>query len=57
MIEQTQRNQMVTESVSALACAASLSRNVDHDIQGRKTVYTLSGGNIDLSRVSGLADA
>ena len=46
--------------LGALACAALLSGKLDHYIQGRKTVCIISGGNIDLSRVSqitGFVDA
>lgn len=59
MIALIQRNKVVTEGAGALACAALLSGKVDHYIQGRKTVCIISGGNIDLSRISqitGFAD-
>ena len=60
MIALIQRNKVVTEGAGALACAALLSGKLDHYIQGRKTVCIISGGNIDLSRVSqitGFVDA
>lgn len=60
MIALIQRNKVVTEGAGALATAALLSGKLDHYIQGRKTVSIISGGNIDLSRVShitGLVDA
>jgi threonine dehydratase len=59
MIALIQRNKVVTEGAGALACAALLSGKLDHYIQG-KTVSIISGGNIDLSRVSqitGFVDA
>lgn len=52
MIALIQRNKVVTEGAGALASAALLSGKLDHYIQGRKTVSIISGGNIDLSRVS-----
>ena len=60
MVALIQRNKVVTEGAGALATAALLSGKLDHYIQGRKTVSIISGGNIDLSRVSqitGLVDA
>ena len=60
MIALIQRNKVVTEGAGALACAALLSGKLDHYIQGRKIVCIISGGNIDLSRVSqitGFVDA
>ncbi|VTN31783.1 threonine dehydratase, catabolic [Klebsiella pneumoniae] len=51
---------MITEGAGALACAALLSGKLDSYIQNRKTVSLISGGNIDLSRVSqitGFVDA
>ncbi|EDQ5233625.1 threonine ammonia-lyase, partial [Salmonella enterica] len=53
-------NKVITEGAGALACAALLSGKLDSHIQNRKTVSIISGGNIDLSRVSqitGLVDA
>ena len=55
-----QRNKVITEGAGALACAALLSGKLDSYIQNRKTVSLISGGNIDLSRVSqitGFVDA
>ncbi|EIZ1867075.1 pyridoxal-phosphate dependent enzyme [Salmonella enterica] len=60
MIALIQRNKVITEGAGALACAALLSGKLDSHIQNRKTVSIISGGNIDLSRVSqitGLVDA
>lgn len=51
-----QRNKVVTEGAGALACAALLSGKLDSDIQNRKTVSIISGGNIDLSRISQIID-
>lgn len=47
-----QRNKVITEGAGALASAALLSGKLDDYIQNRKTVSIVSGGNIDLSRVS-----
>lgn len=47
-----QRNKVVTEGAGALATAALLSGKLDGYIQGKKTVNIISGGNIDLSRMS-----
>ena len=52
MVALIQRNKVVTEGAGALASAALLSGKLDKYIQGRKTVSLISGGNIDLSRVS-----
>ncbi|KFC78148.1 bifunctional threonine ammonia-lyase/L-serine ammonia-lyase TdcB [Buttiauxella agrestis] len=52
MVALIQRNKVVTEGAGALATAALLSGKLDHYIKGRKTVSIISGGNIDLSRVS-----
>ena len=52
MVALIQRNKVVTEGAGALATAALLSGKLDHNIKGRKTVSIISGGNIDLSRVS-----
>lgn len=60
MIALIQRSKVVTEGAGALACAALLSGKLDQYIQNRKTVSIISGGNIDLSRVSqitGFVDA
>lgn len=60
MIALIQRNKVITEGAGALACAALLSGKLDSYIQNRKTVSIISGGNINLSRVSqitGLVDA
>ncbi|HFZ8995905.1 TPA: bifunctional threonine ammonia-lyase/L-serine ammonia-lyase TdcB [Citrobacter freundii] len=52
MIALIQRNKVITEGAGALASAALLSGKLDEHIKGRKTVSLISGGNIDLSRVS-----
>lgn len=52
MIALIQRNKVITEGAGALASAALLSGKLDDYIQRRKTVSIISGGNIDLSRVS-----
>jgi threonine dehydratase len=52
MVALIQRNKVVTEGAGALATAALLSGKLDSYIKGRKTVSVISGGNIDLSRVS-----
>lgn len=52
MIALIQRNKVITEGAGALASAALLSGKLDDYIQNRKTVSIISGGNIDLSRVS-----
>ena len=55
-----EQQKLVTEGAGALACAALLSGKLDQYIQNRKTVSIISGGNIDLSRVSqitGFVDA
>ncbi|WP_406921071.1 pyridoxal-phosphate dependent enzyme, partial [Klebsiella pneumoniae] len=52
MVALIQRNKVITEGAGALACAALLSGKLDSYIQNRKTVSLISGGNIDLSRVS-----
>jgi threonine dehydratase len=60
MVALIQRNKVITEGAGALASAALLSGKLDEHIRGRKTVSIISGGNIDLSRVSqitGLVDA
>ena len=60
MVALIQRNKVITEGAGALACAALLSGKLDSYIQNRKTVSLISGGNIDLSRVSqitGFVDA
>ncbi|WP_370547826.1 bifunctional threonine ammonia-lyase/L-serine ammonia-lyase TdcB [Edwardsiella tarda] len=60
MVALIQRNKVITEGAGALASAALLSGKLDHYIKGKKSVSLISGGNIDLSRVShitGLVDA
>nr|WP_318383967.1 bifunctional threonine ammonia-lyase/L-serine ammonia-lyase TdcB [uncultured Enterobacter sp.] len=52
MLALIQRNKIIAEGAGALATAALLSGKLDDHIKGRKTVSVISGGNIDLSRVS-----
>ena len=52
MIDLIQRNKIITEGAGALASAALLSGKLTDYITGKKTVSIISGGNIDLSRVS-----
>lgn len=52
MLALIQRNKIIAEGAGALATAALLSGKLDDHIKGRKTVSIISGGNIDLSRVS-----
>ncbi|MGF1686347.1 bifunctional threonine ammonia-lyase/L-serine ammonia-lyase TdcB [Photobacterium japonica] len=47
-----QRNKVIAEGAGALSIAALLSGKLDNYIQNKKTVAIISGGNIDLSRVS-----
>lgn len=51
-----QRNKIVTEGAGALATAALLSGKVDAFIKGKKTVNIISGGNIDLLKISQIID-
>lgn len=57
MVALIQRNKVITEGAGALTCAALLSGKLDYYIQNRKTVSVISGGNIDLSRVSQIIDS
>ncbi|AMO80290.1 MAG: bifunctional threonine ammonia-lyase/L-serine ammonia-lyase TdcB [Hafnia sp.] len=52
MIDLIQRNKIVTEGAGALASAAILSGKLKGYIENKKTVSLISGGNIDLSRIS-----
>ncbi|MBW7983751.1 bifunctional threonine ammonia-lyase/L-serine ammonia-lyase TdcB [Enterobacillus tribolii] len=52
MVDLIQRNKIITEGAGALASAALLSGKLKKYIEGKKTVSIISGGNIDLSRVS-----
>ncbi|ELZ1906732.1 pyridoxal-phosphate dependent enzyme, partial [Yersinia enterocolitica] len=52
MVDLIQRNKIITEGAGALASAALLSGKLKDYITGKKTVSIISGGNIDLSRVS-----
>ncbi|MDF9867397.1 threonine dehydratase [Bacilli bacterium PM5-3] len=51
-----QRGKVVVEGAGALASAAIHSGKIDHFIKGKKVVAILSGGNIDLTRVSNIVD-
>lgn len=57
MLALIQRNKIIAEGAGALATAALLSGKLDDIIKGRKTVSLISGGNIDLSRVSAITGA
>ena len=52
MIALIQRNKVVTEGAGALASAAILSGKLKKYIEHKKTVSIISGGNIDLTRIS-----
>lgn len=52
MVALIQRNKIVTEGAGALATAALLSGKVSKYVENTKTVSIVSGGNIDLSRIS-----
>jgi threonine dehydratase len=54
MLALIQRNKIIAEGAGALATAALLSGKLNDIIKGRKTVSLISGGNIDLSRVSSI---
>ena len=51
-----QRGKAVVEGAGALASAAIHSGKINHYIKGKKVVAILSGGNIDLKRVSTIVD-
>lgn len=51
-----QRGKAVVEGSGALASAAIHSGKIDHYIKGKKTVAILSGGNVDLKRISDICD-
>ena len=51
-----QRGKVVVEGSGALASAAIHSGKIDQYIKGKKVVAILSGGNIDLKRVSNVVD-
>ncbi|WEG73045.1 bifunctional threonine ammonia-lyase/L-serine ammonia-lyase TdcB [Vagococcus intermedius] len=50
-----QRAKVVVEGAGALATAAILSGKVEKYVRGKKTVAVVSGGNVDLSRISDIA--
>ncbi|MDA2022121.1 bifunctional threonine ammonia-lyase/L-serine ammonia-lyase TdcB [Bacillus sp. MMSF_3353] len=47
-----QRGKAVVEGAGALATAALLAGKVDKYVQGKKVVAVISGGNVDLKRIS-----
>lgn len=47
-----QRTKCVVEGAGALATAAIISGKADKYVRNKKVVAILSGGNVDLSRVS-----
>ncbi|XKM14395.1 bifunctional threonine ammonia-lyase/L-serine ammonia-lyase TdcB [Orbaceae bacterium ac157xtp] len=57
MVALIQRNKIISEGAGALATAALLSGKIDKYVQGKKTVNIISGGNIDLTRISQILDS
>ena len=51
-----QRGKVVVEGAGALASAAIHSGQIDHHIKGKKVVAILSGGNVDLKRVTDIIE-
>ncbi|MFZ7759501.1 bifunctional threonine ammonia-lyase/L-serine ammonia-lyase TdcB [Bacillus thuringiensis] len=51
-----QRGKAVVEGAGALATAALLARKVDSYIKGKKVVAVISGGNVDLQRISSVCE-
>ncbi|MCI4252710.1 MULTISPECIES: bifunctional threonine ammonia-lyase/L-serine ammonia-lyase TdcB [Bacillus] len=51
-----QRGKAVVEGAGALATAALLARKVDKYVQGKKVVAVISGGNVDLKRISSVCE-
>ncbi|MDL2212003.1 bifunctional threonine ammonia-lyase/L-serine ammonia-lyase TdcB [Erysipelotrichaceae bacterium OttesenSCG-928-M19] len=51
-----QRGKAVVEGSGALASAAIHSGKIDHYVKGKKVVAILSGGNIDLTKISNIVD-
>ncbi|MGC9299212.1 MULTISPECIES: bifunctional threonine ammonia-lyase/L-serine ammonia-lyase TdcB [Bacillus cereus group] len=51
-----QRGKAVVEGAGALATAALLAGKVDKYIQGKKVVAVISGGNVDLKRISSVCE-
>ncbi|MGE1059822.1 bifunctional threonine ammonia-lyase/L-serine ammonia-lyase TdcB [Bacillus sp. GMa5/1] len=51
-----QRGKAVVEGAGALATAALLAGKVDKYMQGKKVVAVISGGNVDLKRISSVCE-
>ncbi|MGA4467002.1 bifunctional threonine ammonia-lyase/L-serine ammonia-lyase TdcB [Bacillus bombysepticus] len=51
-----QRGKAVVEGAGALATAALLAGKVDKNVQGKKVVAVISGGNVDLKRISSVCE-
>ncbi|MCC3688765.1 bifunctional threonine ammonia-lyase/L-serine ammonia-lyase TdcB [Bacillus cereus] len=51
-----QRGKAVVEGAGALATAALLAGKVDQYIKGKKVVAVISGGNVDLKRISSVCE-
>ncbi|MFF2242175.1 bifunctional threonine ammonia-lyase/L-serine ammonia-lyase TdcB [Bacillus thuringiensis] len=51
-----QRGKAVVEGARALATAALLAGKVDKYVQGKKVVAVISGGNVDLKRISSVCE-
>ncbi|PEB10767.1 bifunctional threonine ammonia-lyase/L-serine ammonia-lyase TdcB [Bacillus thuringiensis] len=51
-----QRGKAVVEGAGALATAALLAGKVDKYVQGKKAVAVISGGNVDLKRISSVCE-
>ncbi|MCW9129595.1 bifunctional threonine ammonia-lyase/L-serine ammonia-lyase TdcB [Bacillus paramycoides] len=51
-----QRGKAVVEGAGALATAALLAGKVDQYIKGKKVVAVISGGNVDLQRISSVCE-
>ncbi|MEH7186085.1 bifunctional threonine ammonia-lyase/L-serine ammonia-lyase TdcB [Bacillus toyonensis] len=51
-----QRGKAVVEGAGALATAALLAGKVDKYVQGKKVVAVISGGNVDLKRISSVCE-
>jgi len=51
-----QRGKAVVEGAGALATAALIAGKVDHYIKGKKVVAIISGGNVDLQRISSVCE-
>ena len=51
-----QRTKIVVEGAGALATAAILAHKVDEYVNGKKAVCIVSGGNVDLKRITNIID-